>query len=351
MITIQYPIVDDSGLSLAGRQVLGWIPGGTRWFQQAISDGRHYTFHAESALLNSVLQGLYSAQQVPLSACGFSASADFLLGLNDNQRSVIDTVMQGGKSAAQRQALDALIDTKGLVTEQDYAAVQERLAAWSVAASAPFQHLNGNDLRSLHQLETHLHANTYSDALINNAVAFAKTHCANAGGFAKLVQFALRTFAALVSDPATSGISPMVKTAFAQIFDHSCCMVMQRLVCPTLAPPQTTADSQSLLRDWGRRRQFTGFTDLPTGVLQLVQNIGVSPLRQQSTATVAMTQLEQRLWPFLADVTVSSCCLSQDGTTWRVGAMQQQTSAEYLLNDDGCLTLDALSLSPTSENS
>ena len=340
MISINTPISDSSSLSAKANTILSWIPGAKYWLENAINDSTiSYRFRSEEALIRSILTGLYSTEQIVLKNCDCSAAPEFLMNLTGDQ---INQITQGVEdSNVQKEPLIELLTQLNMVTGERLIQIQNLFHEWQVNENFLFQSLSIRNIQNLYQLVMQINAHQYDDAVVAGALDFAMQECVDASSFAHLMRYALKVYQTLYGSNNAKRLTATVKSKFNTIYQLLSALVVKRLSCPQLHPPQTAGDVGKILNLWGTQRQFVGFTDLATGLLQFITNIDTNQLLAEQTAQNAIQLFEQQYLQFLTVAKVTRQALSQDAQTWHYSLETSTQQADFKLIEDGCLTLDS----------
>ena len=343
MISINTPISDPSSLSGKANTIMSWIPGAKHWLTNAIADNSvAYRFASEEALIQSILTGLYSTEQVVLKNCDCTAAPEFLMRLGDDQINQIALGVENTES--NKQPLIALFDQLDMVTGEKLTQIQNLFHEWQVDKNFLFQSLSVKDIQNLYQLVKQVDANQYDDVVITGAYEFALEESVDPSSFSHLMRYALTLYQVLYGTNNAKRLTATVKTKFNAAYELLSGVVVKRLACPQLHPPQTANDVGNILNTWGASKHFVGFTDLSTGLLQLINNIDPKTLASDTDFQAAFTQFEQTYLSFLSQAKVTRQRLSQDAKTWHYQLETQTHQANFQLIDDGCLTLNSFHL-------
>lgn len=351
MITITHPVSDASNISDAANTVLGWVPGATQWLNKAMVDStKQYQFHSETALITSIVSGLYSSDQITLQPCNFNASPEYLLSLDSNALTTIDQIMQGAKTQQALQGLTALVEDLNIVSSEQQSDVQNQIVEWGLEDNALFFGLHQKDYQSLSALLSLIKDAQYSDAIVDSAINFAAESTVDPSAFAQLSGFACRLLEGLMGKSRSGKVTASVKSKLAAIHTQLVPYVLDRLICPQLCPPQKASDAGREITTWGSTGRFVGFTDLPTGLNILAGNLDISSLIEGTDVANLITDFDSATLCFLKGVKVNKQTLSQDAKNWFFDTSNSNQSAEFVLAEDGCLTLNGLRLNLPKEN-
>jgi hypothetical protein len=339
MISINTPISDSSNLSGKANTLLGWIPGAKYWLKNAITDTSvAYQFVSEEALIRSILTGLYSTEQIVLKNCDCMAAPEFLMRLSDDQ---INQIAQGvNNSNMDKASLIALFNQLNIVTGERLTQIQNLFHEWQVDKNFLFQALSNSDIQQLQRLALRIQSTHYDEAVIEGALDFAMKECVDPTSFALLMYFALTLYQALYGTNNAKRLTATVKNKFNTAYDLLSTIVMKRLACPQLHPPQTANDVGNIINQWGVNRRFVGFTDLSTGLLQLISNVDSNLLLSEGDAQSTFNVFEQQYLAFLSQAKVTSQSLSQDAKIWHYRLETASQHADFQLIENGCLTLN-----------
>ena len=250
MIYITQPIYDEASLSSKANMLLSWLPGARMWLNQAIADvALNYNFSSEGMLINSIMSGLYSSENLYLKHCDFSAAPDYLLSLSGEQLEVINEAVTTN-STESHQALNELCQQLDIVTGEQNTSLQQMLEGWADTDGYTSGNWNVSDSIALRALQQQLHSTDYNQVVIKAAAAFAQEQGIDARSFALLMAYALRVYHNLFSASKSKTITSCMKSSFQQVLQNLRPLVLQRLACPQLAPPKTTSDVTPLIKQW-----------------------------------------------------------------------------------------------------
>lgn len=340
MISINTPINDPSSLSGKANTLLSWIPGAKHWLANAITDTSvAYRFVSEEALIRSILTGLYSTEQITLKNCDCMAAPEFLMRLSDDQ---LNQIAQGvSNSNTDKQSLMTLLGQLNIVTGECLTQVQNLFHEWQIDKNFLFQALSVEDIQYLHKLASQIQTQRYDDVVVAGALDFAMKECVDPRSFALLMRFALTLYQTLYGTNNAKRLTTTVRSKFTAAYDSLSAVIIKRLACPQLHPPQTANDVGNIINQWGMHRHFVGFTDLSTGLLQLIDNIDPKAFLANADIQASINQFEQTYLSFLSQAKVTKQSLSQNAKTWHYRLETSIQLADFQLIEDGCLTLNS----------
>lgn len=146
-------------------------------------------------------------------------------------------------------------------------------------------------------------------------------------------------------------ITDAINTKFYSLFQDLKIKGMKSLACPQLALGQSTHDVRGIIQQWGEQNQAIGFSDLPTALINYVLNLGVPVLLENIGNKDSLVQLNDLIISLFKQPDVANQRLFQDGKTWHftihnggINPQKLKQSAELVLDEEGCLTLDQISI-------
>lgn len=315
MISIHAPILDASNLSVKASKILDWIPGSVQWLQQAINDPTlNYSFTSETALLDSIVTGLYSTTLVPVAQSGVMAAPQFLMTLSIEQLQTLALSLPQKNT----QVFVELGNSAGAVTAWHNLQAETVLDKLQVSNNALFLTMNVRDISSLSQLNQTIETNAYPDFIYIEAAKFALQTACSAESFCQLTEFAILVYDFLVKKHQAKKITPAITTKFTALYDDLLSKAMQNLRCPQLLPNQSTQDIASVLQYWGQQQASLGFTDMPTALVNWVRYFSVQALLDDVGRDSLISAYRQDMIRLQQFVQVQSQFLTQDAHFWRL---------------------------------
>lgn len=347
MIAIHQNIDDISAFSVSTHLILGWIPGATAWVKNALDNhDLNYHFTSEEMLLRSVLNGLYSTETFTLKNCGFAAAPEYLKTLSGKQLQLLDTVINQNMTPLRQTNLNTLIKEQQLCSQQDIIHVNQWLTTLKLNTDTRFQQLSLADLLTLRTAAAMPASVQTTNAHITTACDFALNYAITPRAFGLFFQYAYQVLSTLMQSLQITTLSTQVENALNDIHQQLEPLAMARLSCPQLTPTQTTNDVGDVIKNWGRNAQSIGFTDLPTALCQLANNLPLTLNTTKESLNTAAKTFDTTCQQFATNAKITSTQLSQDAQNWHYTLQNDHHTATFVLAEDGCISLTEFATQP-----
>ena len=345
MISIQHPIASTASLSDRANTILKWVPMAAQWFVNAINDNaKSYVFSSESALLNSIIRGLYSADTVRVPKAQIVASVDYLMSLSDAQIKILKQVSEATDplETSLAEQLSQLVQDEVIVDGDAISNVKRFFEQYQVQNHPSLQILTQEDVADWFAVIHDIQSFQCSKSVVQNALDFTLAQSLDCRSLAKTFGFASQIYQKLLNSSSTKRINASLQQDFQVAYQLIVRTGMDNLACPQLVPPQSPADAGSIIRHWGAHNQVVGFSDLPSALWQMAKNIELNMEQLNQYLPDQFAQLRQKLILFQQNATVVKQSLSQDAKNWCYLVRGGQLQCHMLLTEDGCLSLQQI---------
>ena len=273
MISVQHSIIDESSLSGNSKLILQWLPIAQKWIENAFKDtNTHYVFTSETALVNSILEGLYSTNVFALRNCHFSASPEFLLSLPTEVLSGINSMITEVTTIDSEQ-FNSLLAKYKIYTDIHTDEVINFLISLGVENRVIFKTMSLNGIKTLHCLSQKFPSWQAPTSVTRVAIDFACKYAVCAKSFGDLLEFSLTLYCSQIADSKANIMSPTKEMNVDIIYSALIPFALQRLSCPQLTASDSVNNIDLILNRWGKQQQIIGFTDFPTALNQILNNI------------------------------------------------------------------------------
>lgn len=346
MISIQRPISSTANLSDKANTILKWVPSAGLWFANALNDNvKSYVFSSESALLNSILQGLYSTQLLNVPKANFVAAVDYLMSLGDSQIQLLQRIASSDLplESGIAQQLDDFVNQESLVTVDKLTDLQNFFEQYQIQSQPALQLLSLTDATAWIAVCEQIKSANYNKPVVQAALEYTMAQSLDASGLAKTLGYASYIFQTLYSNTQAKRVGAAIQQDFQVINQLVTNFALGKLACPQLGSPQTTGDVGVTLRHWGLQNQFVGFTDLPSAQWQIIRNINLGNSDFTAELPEQFSKLNHAMIGFLQNATVTKQTLTQDANNWIYVVQGNSHQCQFQLAEDGCLTINTIS--------
>lgn len=339
MISINAPLANVSSLSVRASLILSWIPGAMQWVESAIKEpSLTYNFTSETALLDSIISGLYSTKLVPVAQTGVVAASEFLMTLSEQELQTLALSLPQKNT----QAFEQLGESKGAITSWHILQAQSVLETLQISGNGLFLMMTLEDIASLSQLNAHIKQADYPDFVYLEAAKFGLKAACNAGAFSKLVEFACRALNEIVTKHQAKKITPAITNKFNNLYQDLLAKAVSNLSCPQLLPNQSTRDIAVVLQYWSQQQRCVGFRDMPTALVTWIRYFPVQSLIDDIGSNALIQEFQRSLITFTHFISVSHVHLSQDAQYWYAQVSNPNQSdriCKVMLDESGCISV------------
>ncbi|MCY7295017.1 hypothetical protein [Alteromonas sp. a30] len=339
MISIHSPISGTSSLSVRASNILGWMPGSMQWLEQAINDSHlTYNFSSETALLNSIAEGLFSTNLIPVADSGVVASADFLMSMSESELQTLSLALPQKNT----QAFEQLGVDKKAITAWHNLQAETVLDTLQVSHNALFLTMSLDDIGQLSQLNQTITNNAYPDFVYLEAARFALKAACSASAFCHFVEFACITLNYLVSKNQAKKITPNISNKFNELYQDMLSKAVKNLNCPQLTSNQGTLQIPALLQHWGQQNAAIGFRDMATAIVNWVRHSEPQALFDDIGNDAQVKAFQNSLIAFTCFLKMEKLTLSQDSKYWFAKLSNpnfDHQTCEVMLDENGCVSV------------
>lgn len=352
MLSINQQIYEAGGLSAKAQIVLGWLPELQTWVNKLASASEDiYSFVSEAELLNQILYGLYSTSTFHLKTCDIWASPERYLELAEQDLSVIDAVESGAKDKATLSRYKKLISNEDIIPDKQLEPVSAFLKMLYAEQVVDYPFLSHDSRISLLGLAEHVNAVQYGDEQIMAARTFIQNTAIDQSAIPGIAEFAfavldnIRRSKQDNSDPMSAdSIVSLMDKHYAELLN----VAMGYLSCPTMQLPFQHTQIGKTINNWGMNAEVIGFTNLPTAIAQIADQVLVESATQESLS-VRLDGFRNSLVKFMSQCKITKHTMSQDAADWYYDAESSQYTGVFVLGEDGVLCLDSINRKSSKE--